>query len=67
MSRSGAGPGQVRVRKVTVRLGPEQDSKLKDLDLGFNPIRAVGKYIYHFFFLKFLDLEDKRNPKYFLT
>ena len=32
-----------------------------------NPFRAVGKYIYHLFFVKFLGLEGKRNPKYFLT
>ena len=32
-----------------------------------NPFGAVGKYIYHFFFVKFLGLEGKRNPKYFQT
>ena len=36
------------------------------LVLTINPFGAVGKYIYHFFFLKFLDLKGKRNPKYFL-
>ena len=29
--------------------------------------QAVGKYIYPFFFVKFLGLEGKRNPKYFQT
>ena len=32
--------------------------------LDINPFRAVGKYIYHFFFLNILDLKGKRNPKY---
>ena len=31
-----------------------------------NPFGSVGKYIYHFIFLKFLDIKSKRNPKYFL-
>ena len=31
-----------------------------------NPFGAVGKYINHFIFLKFLDIKRKRNPKYFL-
>ena len=30
-----------------------------------NPFGAVGKYIYHLFFVTFLGLEGKRNPKYF--
>ena len=29
-----------------------------------NPFGAVGKYIYYLFFVKFLGLEGKRNPKY---
>ena len=32
-----------------------------------NSLWAVGKTIYLFFFLKFLDLKGKRNPKYFLN
>ena len=38
----------------------------QELFFKINPFGAVGKYIYHFFFLKFLDLKGKRNPKYFL-
>ena len=32
-----------------------------------NPFGAVGKYIYHLFFVNFFGLEGKRNPKYFQT
>ena len=43
-------------------------TKVRNVDNhNLNPFRAVGKYIYHFSFVKFLGLEGKINPKYFLT
>ena len=33
----------------------------------FNPFRAVGWYIYHYFFVKFFRQEKKINPKNFKT
>ena len=38
----------------------------QELFFKINPFGVVGKYIYHFFFLKFWDQKGKRNPKYFL-
>ena len=40
--------------------------QLKDDSESINPFGAVGKDIYHFNFLKFLDIKSKRNPKYFI-
>jgi len=35
------------------------------LFLNFNPFRAIGCYIYHYFFVNFFGLEEKINPKNF--